>query len=234
MTFYYKQAYYITESAGNILVLILFYFIVLFPLSICSFIYLLVQGDDVSRRILITSFHNFPKATEGKWLLPCEVNMQHFSTLWGDICDFFFFKRKCENYEITQALHTLRTMHRNRQFLWQKCNVFEKMRPSHNYAGFGWLCVKSCDRINRIFLEGLVEPGKGQRQTVETNFEANYCLKYHYCKRGTFTETKRHRPNNKKLTQTKSTERCAHTYDNSLYVMVTHCIPKETLDTQNF
>ncbi len=64
MTSYDKQ-----ESAGNIIVLILYYYIVVFPLSVHSFVYLLVRGDDVSRRAIITSLRNVPKIEEGRWLL---------------------------------------------------------------------------------------------------------------------------------------------------------------------
>ncbi len=38
MTSYDKQSHYITESAGNILVHILFYVIAVCPLSVCGFV----------------------------------------------------------------------------------------------------------------------------------------------------------------------------------------------------
>ena len=37
-----------------------------------------------------------------------------------------------------------------------KCGIFEKMRPPHEYADFGWLCVELCNRIIVFFLEGLI------------------------------------------------------------------------------
>ncbi len=79
---YDKQAYYITESAGNILVLILFYFIVVFPQNTFAFIFS-YQVVDILCCVVITSLHNVTKATEGKQLLHVTTfcrYMQPFST----------------------------------------------------------------------------------------------------------------------------------------------------------
>ena len=59
-----------------------------------------------------------------------------------------FLQRKCGDYEIMQAPHILRG---NLQFMWWECGIFEKMRPLHEYADFGWLCVELCDRIITFF-----------------------------------------------------------------------------------
>ena len=93
-----------------------------------------------SRRV-ITSLHNVPMATGEIAALVWSYlkNFQLSAKLYVT-----FLQRKCRDYEIMQALHILR---RNLQFMLWKCGIFEKMRPPHEYADFGWLCVELCDCI---------------------------------------------------------------------------------------
>ena len=93
-------------------------------------------------RHVIASLHNIPMAT-GENGCFCVKQTQHFSTFCWDICDFSATKMWGLWYHASG----------NRQFMRGKLGVFEKLRPLHKYAAFGWLCIELCDRIH---LEGLV------------------------------------------------------------------------------
>ena len=88
-------------------------------------------------RRAITSLHNV-------LLLWCKRNFFKLS----DKIYVIFLQQKCGDYEIMKALHIL---FENRQFMRWKYSIFERMRPPHEYADIGWLCIELCDRIIPFF-----------------------------------------------------------------------------------
>ena len=91
-------------------------------------------------RCIITSLHNDPMATrEMAALVWRKRNIFQLSAkIYVTLLQW-----KCRDYEIMQAP--------NRQCMQWKCGIFETMRPLHEYADFGWLCVELYDRIIAFF-----------------------------------------------------------------------------------
>jgi hypothetical protein len=85
-----------------------------------------------SRRVL-TSLDNVPMAT-GEMAAFVWSKRNIFNTFCWKLY-VTFLQRKCGDYEIMQAPRILRG---NLQFMRCKCGIFEKMRPPHEYADFGW------------------------------------------------------------------------------------------------